>query len=200
MPNWVSNTITAIGESVSDIDELIAQVSRPVPRGGDGDTALVYEETDFSFWNVKAPEPEIWEDYFSISDNKAPENNWYNWNCAHWGTKWDASETSVWREGNSVSFSFETAWAPVEEIVRLLSLQFRHLSFAYEYEEEQGWGGKMNFEAGETGEREEWDIPSSHEEYVKRDREDSCNCAWSEHREDWYDDCPGKNDADEGEE
>jgi len=204
MPNWVSNSLSISGESKSDIDEVVAQLSRPVPRHDEANKTHVYEDTEFSFWNIKAPEPAIWDEYFSIANGSAPENNWYAWNNANWETKWDASSTEMYREDKSVTFTFETAWSPVVGLVRLLSLQFRHLNISYSYEEEQGWGGEMNVEAGEFGEREEWDIPDSHADYEKRDRLESCNCQWSEDYDDWYDDCPGKKtvtepDAEEGE-
>jgi hypothetical protein len=190
MPNWVYNTITISGESKSDIDELASQLSRPVPRHDEVEKPHVYEDTEFSFWNIKAPEPAIWDEYFSIADGSAPENNWYSWNNANWGTKWDASNTETYREDKVLVLNFDTAWSPVDGLVRLLSLQFRHLSFEYRYEEEQGWGGEMEIEAGEVGEREEWDIPDSHADYEKRDRLESCNCQWSEDEDDWYEDCP----------
>ncbi|NBT76266.1 MAG: hypothetical protein EBT15_09935 [Betaproteobacteria bacterium] len=188
MPNWVSNSLFITGETASDIDEVVAQLTRPIPQKVEG--KIVFEPTEFSFWNVIAPEREKWDDYFSIADGTEPRDNWYNWNINNWGAKWDANDTYIERADTNLSISFETAWSPVEPVVVRLSLQFRHLHFSYSYEEEQGWGGEVEYEAGEASERKEWDIPNSHKEYEERDRLDSCVCAWDENREDWYEDCP----------
>ena len=43
--------------------------------------------------------------------------NWYDWNCANWGTKWDAYDIEIVSEhyeGDTaeLSLTFDTAWAP----------------------------------------------------------------------------------------
>ncbi len=45
--------------------------------------------------------------------------------------------------------------------------------------------------AGEEESVDEYDSPSSHKDYVNRDREDSCVCSHEEDKNEWYDDCPG---------
>lgn len=37
--------------------------------------------------------------------------NWYDWNIANWGTKWNAYETKVVTEGSSTVITFDTAWS-----------------------------------------------------------------------------------------
>lgn len=42
--------------------------------------------------------------------------NWYEWSCAEWGTKWNASETY----GSGSHFTFDTAWnCPFEWLLKL---------------------------------------------------------------------------------
>ena len=41
------------------------------------------------------------------------EENWYEWNNAHWGTKWEHAEYELlMREDNIYVAAFRTAWAP----------------------------------------------------------------------------------------
>ena len=41
------------------------------------------------------------------------EDNWYEWNHAHWGTKWEHAEyEATLREENILVAHFRTAWAP----------------------------------------------------------------------------------------
>lgn len=68
--------------------------------------------------------------------------DWYDWACAHWGTKWDIPDSK--KEGASFDrrsptcafFTFDTAWGPpiiwCEQIAEL----FPELSFQLKYSEE----------------------------------------------------------------
>lgn len=43
--------------------------------------------------------------------------NWYDWNCANWGTKWDAYDIEIVSEYydgdvSELTVTFDTAWAP----------------------------------------------------------------------------------------
>jgi hypothetical protein len=68
-------------------------------------------------------------------------------------------------EGN-VMYRFETAWSPVYEVLIALSKMYPTLTFDYEYEEEQGWGGNATIIAGDVNITKEWDIPQSHAEEI----------------------------------
>ena len=40
-------------------------------------------------------------------------DNWYDWRCENWGTKWEVCEFyGVDRQGDTISFGFSSAWAP----------------------------------------------------------------------------------------
>jgi hypothetical protein len=47
-------------------------------------------------------------------------NGWYDWRIKNWGTKWDATLLQATRKKNSITFHFETAWAPPIEIYKAL--------------------------------------------------------------------------------
>lgn len=126
------------------------------------------------------------------------DEDWYHWNCRNWGTKWDVavddrkdySSTSMeWTEDGEVMYRFETAWSPVEEALTKLSEMFPNLSFDYEYEEEQGWGGKAKIVAGDYALVKEWDIPSSHADHKESWFECSCEDG-SNPESAYYEDCP----------
>lgn len=192
MANWVYNTLTVMADDEKDIQEFLKIVSRPIPRMESLTTEIPteLEEVDFSFWNIISPPIEIWEEYFSPSSGGDKDNGWYEWNCRNWGSKWDACEVCIDDNGTEATISFQTAWSPVENVIDKMSLQFRHLSFHYSYEEENGWGGEVTYEAGETRDKSEYDEPASHEDYVNRGRVEDCACGWNEHPDEWFDDCP----------
>ena len=76
MPNWSYNSLILEG-SKSDLDKFYNEnLSDEIHDGKK-------EELSFS---KSVPRPE------------SEENNWYKWNCANWGTKWDACEISVIKE------------------------------------------------------------------------------------------------------
>ena len=73
------------------------------------------------------------------------EENWYDWNCENWGTKWDACNVGVnhdyeqgWvrdEEDIAISYSFETAWSPPAEWFGRMSAQWPDLKFILNYVE-----------------------------------------------------------------
>jgi Ferredoxin-like domain in Api92-like protein len=121
--------------------------------------------------------------------------DWYSWNLANWGCKWDASDVYV--EEDSATYwaiSFDTPWSPPIPAMESLSLLFPDVKFTLRYEEEQGWGGITEFTNGESNEIESWDIPNNHADYSKLEKE--CVCEWdSDDPDNWFDDCPNKAEA-----
>jgi hypothetical protein len=125
------------------------------------------------------------------------DEDWYHWNVRNWGTKWDVAvsngdkypnTTMEVNDDGSIMYHFQTAWSPVGEALTKLSEMFPTLTFNYEYEEEQGWGGVVEFLDGEESIINEWDIPESHADYKALDRE--CYCEFEDDPEYWYKDCP----------
>jgi hypothetical protein len=190
MPNWVRNYVSVSG-SEEDIAKFRETANRPAPNGIMEDGTLTYEENSnrtISFWNFI--EPENKETYFS-------GQNWYDWNCDNWGTKWDACDTEV-VEGETkttLTYTFDTAWSIPEPIFRAMVVKFPTLDFDFESEEEQGWGATYTSSDGDPESRsliltKEWDIPQSHADYVALEKEDQCVCSWTDDDEDLYSDCP----------
>lgn len=196
MPNWVYNTVTVSG-GANALAELKAQMSKPYTTyygDSEWDTenkcwttvpAEQFQESVFSFWNIKHPDERVWGEYFAVHATvksdvsiKDPDwftkhkavaeysNHWYDWNCREWDTKWDARNPSLKDSGTSLEYCFDTAWSPIISLIILLSKSYPTLLFHYRYEEEQGWGGRLDIKNGNILSQQEWDIPASHSEEI----------------------------------
>lgn len=198
MPNWVFNTISVSG-SYKNVLEVKQVMSQPIPvmkmKPGSAWEAVQgawdMAEVDFSFWNVVAPPVNKWVEYFT-------GENWYNWNIANWGCKWDAKadyETGNALEGeylneeyprNELVYRIETAWSPPIAFIEKMAERFPMCQIELAYEEEQGWGGELIYDAGQIVSDSEYDVPLTHSDYMERGRD--CNfCEWGEPAPD----CPG---------
>ena len=75
-------------------------------------------------------------------------DNWYDWNIANWGTKWNVCDAQVdWAE-TFVTAYFDTAWCPPEKIYDAIVAKFPNLTVNWHYSE-PGCGFSGNFETGE---------------------------------------------------
>lgn len=201
MPNWVYNTLTVEGE-ISPVAMFKTKVSAPYevmsneynPETKSWDNKLIENSEVISFWNILRPPTDKLGLYHAVSNGTEDRTwGWYHWNTNNWGTKWDACNPEIVEEDqNKVVYRFDTAWSQPTPVLEQATNDYPDLTFTLEYEEEQGWGGKITVKAGELISSEFWDIPNSHADYVKRDNEEGCVCAWDEETEDWFSDCPKK--------
>lgn len=98
MPNWCENRVTFdCSQEVFD-----AQI-RPLISGKDQDG----DDKAVTF-NVLIPMPDaIYRGNLGAEEKYIyGKNNWYDWSCEHWGTKWDACNGSI----SGVEIRFSTAW------------------------------------------------------------------------------------------
>jgi hypothetical protein len=95
-----------------------------------------------------------------MNDNlikKYGTNNWYDWSCMNWGTKWGDCDLEIDIEGGDIRF--DSAWSPISPvIIEMFAKDFP--TFHYHFEEEQGWGGEFDFEDGECVHSYEYDYPN----------------------------------------
>jgi len=65
-------------------------------------------------------------------------NNWYDWSCNHWGTKWNAMTNNVLidEKQNIAILDFDTAWCMPKPIFNALIKQSR-TNIVWSYEEEE---------------------------------------------------------------
>jgi hypothetical protein len=142
MPNWCSNYISVRGRRQEAVQKL----------------ADAFDAGEFCNAVIPCPE-ELCRDGASTqggpnadaydqirAENKAKHgyDNWYDFNVANWGTKWDitvSSECERDEDGLSFSGHFDTAWSPPMGIVERLTQQGYDVTLYY-YESGMGYVGK----------------------------------------------------------
>jgi hypothetical protein len=174
MPNWVYSSLTVEGNPEL-VTELKNQLNTPYTREHDEwnmETQqmelkeYIYSNPIFSFWNIIRP-----TDLATYALQRDPANvegsllfagnNWYDWNVRNWGSKWDVgvSDDDKWpdtelldEEENGENlvlvYKFNTAWSPAVPAILKLSEQYPKLLLTLNYQEEQGWGGEIEFIQG----------------------------------------------------
>lgn len=60
-------------------------------------------------------------------------DNWYDWNCANWGTKWNAYHHD---NSGDDEFIFDTAWSHPFPVIEALSKMFPEITFTVKYADE----------------------------------------------------------------
>lgn len=145
---------------------------------------VAFDNPVFSFWNIIRPADEILPEYYeqsprmksSLDDKEAwqaelikqykESNDWYSWNNRNWGTKWDVAGSDDTQlvdevseeEGNlSIVYRFDTAWSPPVPAMIELSKLVPNCVVTLEWEEEQGFGGEIEFVNGEITSDSEYD-------------------------------------------
>ena len=217
MPNWVFNSLVVSGQSKMELQLLVEQMNKPFSVHHDSynrETGKMekkethYSNPVFAFWNIVKPtdlqayygeqthQTDLDNFVESFNNAVANDNSWYYWNLRNWGTKWDVAcgddeqypDTRFeWTDDGDAMYHFNTAWSQPEEAIQKLSSQFPTLEFDLEFEEEQGWGGKITFVDGEKVEESYYDIPDSHDAHVKLDKDCPCEIGDLEYA---YPDCP----------
>ena len=208
MPNWVYNSLTIEGseELIADVKRML---NRPFVQKHDswnqttGKMELsdtLYPNPVFAFHNIynHTQDGISEEEYLKQPDHKQPlaealefkGNHWYDWNVRNWGTKWDVAvshdekypDTEITIDSkDTLAYRFNTAWGPPVEAIVKLSTQYPDLDFELSYEEETGWGGLLQFEAGNINEIESYenkcrDCDSTNTmEYCDNDCGEICN-------------------------
>ena len=81
-------------------------------------------------------------------------DNWYDWAFKNWGTKWGCYDNEI--DGETLRFS--TAWG-LFDISILDKLAEDFPDFNLHFEEEQGWGGSIEYVNGEFHSMDEYDAP-----------------------------------------
>lgn len=126
MPNWCENDLYIIGPNRDLIVESVKT---------QGLEELDPQARVFDFQSI-IPRPKILDQTISGSQTKdsliagkqAMEetgySDWYEWNCAKWGTKWNACDSVVHNSPKRLKFSFSTAWGPPTPVMVELSRKF----------------------------------------------------------------------------
>ena len=129
MPNWCYNKLVVSATRKSDLYDFVEKMGCEDEEGN---------QCEFTF-NALVKRP------------KSEEGNWYDWNVNNWGTKWDASEPSVYVNDvdYKVDVTFDTAWSPPIEWLEKVAPQFPQLQFSLLYHEGgMGFAGELICEDG----------------------------------------------------
>ena len=102
MPNWIRNIVIAHTKTA----ELLAAFKGTNAHG---------EEEEVTFNKIVPTPPEV--DQGDVQFGNEKPLNWYDWNCEHWGTKWDACHGEVY----SRFVEFDTAWSTPEPVIKALA-------------------------------------------------------------------------------
>ncbi len=131
MPNWCSNGITLRHADPAMIDRVI--------KGQEG-LLMEFLPTPQELVDTVAgsmahgPERDAHQAQMKSNIEKYGYKDWYDWNVANWGTKWDFNLENVERQDpNTVTASFESAWAPpTGAYEKLMALGFEVEAMYYE--------------------------------------------------------------------
>ena len=198
MPNWVFNKVTVMGDETKLLAFRDYINTKP-----DIVTDDEWNAGKFSFHSFLTP-PLDKSDEYHAQNGSGPsgkfgdtEFNWYNWNIANWGCKWDAGSIEMFNHqvGNktvSINIDFETPWGFPYEAIKAMVEQYPTLTFSIRFLEEQGWGGEALGMNGEFAYTDEWDIPDTHEERMLHIGYCWCEEMRDDEAEYMYDDCPKK--------
>ncbi len=130
MPNWCNNSLTLTHSDPAMIERVL--------KGKDGllmeflPTPKELTETVAGFLGEDKREAHEAQQRANIE--KYGYKDWYDWNVANWGTKWDFNLENVERQdANTVTAAFDSAWAPpIDAYVKLCALGFEIEAFYYE--------------------------------------------------------------------
>ena len=151
MPNWVANVIVMRAEDAKKMEEFIEEVDGE-PKF-DFDKIIPMPDTvyphDCGFHENWHPADMTWEEY----REKYPLGDWYKWNLANWGTKWNACRTSyepVDEDSEYAILTFDTAWSLAMPIFNELYEKFKIEYQLYFIEESDAFFGAIPYTEDET--------------------------------------------------
>ena len=142
MPNWCSNHITVRGSNQAEIQRLAKALSE-----GEFCHAVIPTPKDLT----DTVSGFVGEDQRAAHEAQMDRNvalygykDWYAFQTANWGTKWDVSCDSVEIDDDGLGFSgvFESAWSPPMGIAAALVEQGYEVTLYY-YEPGMGFVGKF---------------------------------------------------------
>lgn len=133
MPNWVHTVVKFYGKDKHSAME-----------------SILNDEGYVDFEKV-IPMPEnIYRGEISQKEEKLyGENNWYDWSCKNWGTKWNACEPEVYHDEPRIVFN--TAWSLAYPVLLKLSEKFPNTKMVVWFADEDIGSncGKVTFLGGE---------------------------------------------------
>jgi hypothetical protein len=142
MPNWCSNHITIRGTNQREIAGIAEAM-----REGNFCASIIPTPEDLLRDGASTsggPNAELYDQIRAENLEKHGYGNWYDFQVAHWGTKWDVEcqDVQVEDDGLSVSTYFDSAWSPPMGIAEELMNRGFEVTLHY-YESGMGFVGKF---------------------------------------------------------
>ena len=130
MPNWCNNGITLRHADPAMIDRVVKGKEGLLMEFIPTPQELVDTVAGFMGEDKRAAH----EAQQRANIEKYGFKDWYDWNVANWGTKWDFSLENIERvDDNTVTAAFDSAWAPpIDAYVKLCALGFEIEALYYE--------------------------------------------------------------------
>lgn len=143
MPNWVRSEIAISGDR-AELDRFI-ELAR----------------NDNYYHQEEDPKDRVTLfDFGKFMPRPAEEDdNWYDWNCENWGTKWNAKFVELDNDSEElIIYRFETAWNRIsDQLWEDIKSKFPTLDFSFVAIEE---GGFFWSRTEDNGEIENYSFPS----------------------------------------
>ena len=135
MPNWCENSVSIYGskDTISKIRNLLLGENNVF------DFEKIIPMPDYIYrGNLGKEEEEIYG-----------ENNWYDWSCKNWGTKWNSCHAICKMYENELYYYFNTAWGPCFPVVETFAAMFPDVKILYSFSEpDWGYYGERQYENG----------------------------------------------------
>jgi hypothetical protein len=134
MPNWCSNTLNISHEDPA----MIARAKTAYAEGRFLQEFIPCPQdlTDTVSGSMAEDQRAAHEAQQAANLEKYGYANWYDFQVAQWGTKWDiggGDAHMVEQDANGVVFNFDSAWAPpIAAYERLMEQGFKILAYYYE--------------------------------------------------------------------
>ena len=132
MPNWCGNQLILRHSDKSKFEALVEELSKGEDR--------------VELFKHFRPRP------------LTEEENWYDWNVANWGTKWEANVHYSNVQDDEITIDFDTAWSPPVDLYEHITKDGWEIEAAYS---EPGMGFVGQFRASGTvvwdNDSYEWD-------------------------------------------
>ncbi len=143
MPNWCSNHITVRGTNQTEIQRLAKAFSEGELCHAVIPTPQELTDTISGSFGDDEKQREL-EAKTRANIEKYGYGNWYDFQVANWGTKWDVSCDSVEIDEDGLGFSgtFESAWSPPMGMAQELVNQGYEVTLFY-YEPGMAYCGKF---------------------------------------------------------
>ena len=157
MPNWCANRVTVYGQpneiklfkdfvkreeqlfsfdAIMPVPPVLHEVQSPVTIVDTEAEVEAYIEEHKHHGSFVCGHP-ITKDTQDRLLKEYDYDNWYDWSCSNWGTKWDARDVTLvdyWEDGE-LTYTFDTAWGPPEGIHSMLITKFPTLSISWFWDE-----------------------------------------------------------------